>query len=228
MFMEQNYVCKFCGAQFHREKTLSTHICTKKRRHMDADSTGPRLGFRVFQKFYELTSNSKNQKTLQEFIDSRYYIDFVKFGNHLALLKPIYMDEFVSYVIKNNFKLSDWSKDYVYFCYLQELLKTEPSSAAVERTISEIVDWCGKNSVEFREFFKKITPNEASHMIRFGKISPWVLYLSSTGSELISKFNEDHTKIIDVIIDPGFWMKKFKKNKEDVDFIRSILDGSGL
>lgn len=226
--MNQDYVCKYCGSKFHREKTLATHVCTKKRRFIDSESTGPRLGFRTFQKFHEITTNTKKQKTLQEFIDNRYYIDFVKFGNYLALLKPLYMDEFISYLIRNGIKMREWTSDHVYYCYIQELIKTEPTTAALERTITEIMSWCDKNSVKFNDFFREISSNEAAHMIYFGKISPWVLYLSSTGGELLQKFNEDHAKMVGIIIDPGFWMKKFKKNSDDVEYIRQLLTEAGI
>ena len=65
-------------------------------------------------------------------------------------------------------------------------------------------------------------------MIRSGKISPWVLYLAPTGESLMSKFNEEHGKIIENIIEPGFWMRKFKKLPDDVDYIRNLLESAGL
>ena len=65
-------------------------------------------------------------------------------------------------------------------------------------------------------------------MIRTGKISPWVLYLCESGGPLTDSFNQDHAKMIGSIIDPGFWMKRFKNNNDDVEFIRSLLEQAGL
>jgi hypothetical protein len=226
--MEQNYQCKFCGAKFHRETTLSTHMCVKKRRHMDIDTAASRFGLRTFQKFYELTTNSKKAKTVQEFIDSPYYIDFAKFGNHLATLKPIYPEQFIEFVIKNGVKLKDWTKDFVYDTYIENLVKTEPATSATERTITDILEWCNKNGVKFDKFFSAISENEAAYMIKTGRITPWVLYLSTTGEELMTRFSEDHAKIIRDIIDAGFWMRKFKKAADDVEYITTLLEQAGL
>jgi len=226
--MEQNYQCRFCKTSFHKETTLSTHMCVKKRRHMESDTPGSRFGFRTFQRFYELTMNSKKLKTMAEFIDSSYYIEFVKFGHHLASLKPIYPDQFIEFVIRNSVKLKDWTKDFVYDTYVQDLIKREPPVSAVERSITTMMDWCDKNSVPFDKFFSSVSANEAAHMIRVGKISPWVLYLSLAGDDLMVRFNEEHAKIIGDIIDPGFWMKKFKKLSDDVDYIKDILGQAGL
>jgi hypothetical protein len=226
--MEQNFECKFCGTRFHKETTLTTHMCVKKRRHMDLNTAGSRFGFRAFQRFYELTVKAKKVKTQQEFIESSYYIDFVKFGNHLALLKPLYPEQFIDYVIMNGVFLKDWTKDAVYELYIENLVKKEPAVSATERTITEIMEWCNTHGVEFTQFFSTITANEAAYLIKTGRISPWVLYLAASGESLMSQFNEDHSKMIGGVIDPGFWMKKFKKQDDDVDYIKDLLRQAGL
>lgn len=226
--MDQNYECKFCKTKFHKESTLFTHMCVKKQRNLDINSAGSRYGFRAFQRFYELTMRPKSPKSIEDFINSPYYIDFAKFGNHLAALKPVYMDQYVDYIIKNGVKLKDWTKDFVYYTYINDLIKKEPAASAVERSINEIMLWCEDNNANFKDFFTAVSANEASYLIKTGKISPWMLYLSSSGDELISRFNEDHSKIVGEIIDPGFWHRKFKKEEHDVIYIRDILNQAGI
>jgi hypothetical protein len=224
----QQYSCKYCGKAFQREKTLSAHMCVKKRRHMEIDTMASRFGFIAYKRFYEITMSSKKPKTTQDFIESPYYIDFVKFGNHISNLKPIYPEQFVEFVIKNSVKLKDWTKDFVFETYIDDLIKKEPAVAATERSITEIMTWSELNNVDFNEFFRQISANEASHLIRTGKISPWILYLCNSAGDLMGRFNQDHAKIIGSIIDAGFWIKRFKKNSDDVDFIKNMLQQAGL
>ena len=226
--MEQNNVCKFCSKAFHKESTLATHMCVKKQRHMDLDSSGSRFGFRAFQRFFEITTHSKRTKSKEEFIESPYYLDFVKFGNYVALLKPVHLDLFVDFVIRNGVKLKDWTSEHTYKVYIVDLTKKEPAESATDRTITYIIEWCEENKVEFSKFFSSITANEGAYLISTGKISPWVLYLSGTGEGLMDKFNEDHSKMIGDIIDPGFWMQKFRRETNEVDYIRSLLEQAGL
>lgn len=209
-------------------KTLSTHVCVKKQRFMDIETAGSRFGLRAFQRFYELTTQCKKVKSVEDFINSPYYIDFAKFGNHLALLKPIYIEKYIDFVISNGIKLKDWSKDFVYETYVIDLIKKEPAVSATERTIIEIMDWSSKNNVQFEDFFRDVPANEAAYLIKTGRISPWVLYLANKGDDLLSRFNEDHSKIIGDIIDPGGWMKKFKKSGDDVEYIRELLEQARL
>lgn len=203
-------------------------MCVKKRRHMDINSTGSRLGFRAFQRYYELTFSSKSLKTTDDFINSPYYADFAKFGNYLSSLKPIHIERFVDYVVMGGLKLKDWTREDIYWLYIDEFTKKEPAISAVERTITEIAAWCEENNVDFFKFFDQVSANEAAYLIQSGRISPWVLYLSTGGENLMSKFNEDHAKMIASVIDPGFWMRKFKKAEDDVEYIRTLLEQSGI
>ena len=41
------------------ERTLAAHMCIKKRRWADKDLTHTRLGYRVFQMFYEMNTTAK-------------------------------------------------------------------------------------------------------------------------------------------------------------------------
>lgn len=226
--MEQQYECKFCKHKFHKEQTLITHMCVKKRRHMDAGLAGPRFGFLAYQKFYNIAMGAKKPKTMDDFINSPYYIDFAKFGNHLAMLKPVHMEQYIEFVIKNGVDLKDWTKDHVYEIYINDLVKKEPAESAADRSVTEIAEWCDKNKVPFNEFFKKVTANEAAYMIKTGRISPWVLYLSDTGDELMQKFTEDHNKMIGAIIDPAFWKRKFLKNEDDMKYITEVMRAACL
>jgi hypothetical protein len=195
---------------------------------MDINTTGSRFGLRAFQRFYELTVNSKKSKTVEEFINSPYYSDFAKFGNHLANLKPIYIEKYIDFVIMGGVNLKDWTKDAIYYLYIEDLLKKEPATSAVERSISEILEWCKENDIPFKDFFFSISANEGAHLIKTGRVSPWVLYLANSGEELTSRFNEDHAKIIGGVIEPSIWMKKFKKADDDVKYIKEVLEQAGL
>lgn len=226
--MEQKFDCKFCGHKFHKESTLASHMCVKKQRHLDINTEGSRFGLRAFQRFYTLTTNSKKIKSFEDFVDSPYYIDFVKFGNHLALLKPVHIEQYIDFVILSGLKMPKWTTDPVYELYIENLVKTEPPASAAERSITTILNWCETNSMQFNQFFSNISANEAAYLVKTGRISPWVLYLCETGSNLMDRFNEDHAKMIGQVIDPGFWMRKFKKAEDDVDYIKTLLEQAGL
>ena len=220
--------CKFCKKSFKSEKTLVAHMCVKKRRNADKDTVGSRLGFRVFQRFYELYTNSKKPKTFDEFIHSKFYMDFVKFGRHIVAINPIDADKFVDYVLKNGIKMRDWTKDSTYETFLEEFVKKEPAQRATERTIIEMESWASENSNSFNNYFSEVGTIEAVYMIRSGRISPWVLYLSESSEKLMSSMTSEQLKMIERTADPDKWASIFENHMGDVRFVKSILKQAGV
>lgn len=225
---KREFECKWCNKGFSKETTLASHMCTKKKRYAEKDTTGARIGLTVFQKFYDLTMNSKKPKTSEDFVKSTYYVDFVKFGRHIADLKPINTERFIEFVIKNGVKLKDWTKDYVYETYIEDLMFREPASAGLERTVVNMSKWCETHNTQLSDFFVELSTNEATHLIKTGKISPWVLYLSPTALTLLSNFNVEQYGMIESLIDPEKWKYKITKAPDDASFVKHVLKEAGL
>lgn len=221
-------LCKFCSKGFSSEKTLISHLCPKKKRYADKDTPGARLGFRAFQRFFELTTQSKTPKSEMDFIQSPYYIAFVKFGRYLIDLHPLSPEEFTDFLIKNAIPLKSWCVEAVYEKHLSLYTKKEPACRAAERSIVTMTVWADENNDDYNNFFKHVHPVEATHLIRSGHISPWVLYLAESGQELFDRLNDEQAKLISNVIDPDYWQDKMLKKKDDVVFIRTILKGANI
>jgi hypothetical protein len=144
------------------------------------------------------------------------------------MLKPVNIEQYIDFVILSGLKIPKWTTDPVYELYIENLVKTEPPSTAADRTVSVIIEWSEKNNTPFTQFFSNISANEAAYLIKTGKISPWVLYLCKSAEDLQSRFTEDHDPMIKSMIDPGYWMRKFKKSDDDVEYIKSLLEQAGL
>ncbi len=74
----ENNTCRWCGKNFKSERTLVVHMCVKKRRNADKEMTHVRLGYRVFQMFYELNTTASKTKSIEEFINQEELIDLMK------------------------------------------------------------------------------------------------------------------------------------------------------
>jgi hypothetical protein len=220
--------CKFCDKSFKSEKTLSSHMCPRKRRWAEKENLSSRLGFRVFQRFYEITANSVNAKSFDEFIRSQYYTDFVKFGRYLGHRDAVDTERFIDFVIKNGVKLRDWRKPYVYETFLHELMNKEPVERALERTFLSLEEWAKENNTTFNKFFEEVTTNEATHIIQSGRISPWVLYLSESAGELLGRMSSEQGDMIQSIINPAIWKGRFHNRPDDVEFVINVLGKAGL
>ena len=88
--------------------------------------------------------------------------------------------------------------------------------------------WSEETDNNWNEYFTKVTAPRAVHDLRSAKISPWLLYLSETGDQLLEKFSDEQVKMIQQIIDATFWMKVFAQNKEEVKEIKNTCKVANL
>ena len=198
-------------------------MCVKKRRHLDKDNVASRMGLELYRRYFELNTATKNAKTIEEFIESRYYKSFIKFARRLMDLRPVDQARFVDYVFRNGVKDRDWCKDVVYEAYIVDLLSKEPASRGLERSIKTMEQWGTDHNVPFNMFFAEVSPAEATHLVKMGKISPWVLYLAETSDLLWDRLSDEQANIISSVVDPKLWRVKFEIKKDDCSFTREIL-----
>lgn len=226
--VEQPFKCTHCGKSFMKDRTLISHLCERKRRALQKDEKRVQTGYYTFNRFWQLTQNSKKNKTYDEFADSSYYNAFVKFGSYINNVNPIYPDKFIDYIIKSGIKLDHWTKDSHYEKYLQEMLKVEPVESAVQRTIQTMIEWSDEQNAKFTHYFNYVSLNRAVQDIITGKISCWVILNTKAGKDMIQKMNDEQVALIAPVFDVKYWLKKFKENPADKALVLEICEKIGL
>ena len=223
-----SFVCKYCGREFTSERTINVHMCSQKRRFVDKDLSHVRLGFRTYQKFYEMNMQNAKTKTYEEFATSKYYAGFEKFGRKMVNEELLEPENYAEYLIRESIKLSDWTKDSVYDIYLKELIKKEPAQRGIVRSIQCMEKWALEKETDWHNYFREVSPQLAIHHIRGGKVSPWLIFLSESGQNLWANLNEEQITLIKDIADPTFWRRIFLKNPEEVTLVQDIVEASNL
>lgn len=221
--MELSFKCEHCGKAFAKEKTLFVHICEQKRRFLAKDEKHVQMGLLTFQKFYEITQKVRTAKSFDEFAKSPYYTAFVKFGSFMINQAPIYPERFIEYVVKSGIKLDHWCRDELHEQYLIELIKKEPADGAIQRTIQTMMNWGEKNNSPWEHYFAYVNLNRATHDIKEGLISPWILLNTKSGKEMLRRMNDEQLDIVSPIIDPQHWIIRFKSLPADVELVKDVI-----
>jgi hypothetical protein len=221
--MQLNFKCEYCGKEFAKEKTLVVHVCEQKRRHMSKNERHVQAGLLTFQRFYEISQKSKTPKSFEDFANSSFYNAMVKFGSFLINTAPVYPEMFIDFVIRSGVKLDHWCRDELYETYIAELIKKEPVDGAIQRTIKTMMDWSDENSAPWEHYFQYANLNRATHDIKEGLISPWLLLNTKSGKELLQRMNDEQLEIVGPMIDPQFWMRRFKALPADVELIKDVI-----
>mgnify|MGYP003326292424 CR=1 FL=1 len=205
-------------------------MCEPKRRRLNKDDPGVRIGFLAYIKFYEMAQGSAKLKTFDDFADSPYYKAFVKFGRYCVDIRAVNPEQFVRWVLKQNKKIDHWCKDKVYTEYLYTLLRQESSTDALERSIITMQEWSEEVNppAEFNDYFKAVSTNRLVQHILNGRISPWVIYCCDSGIGCLEALSEEQLTMIMPWIDPDFWQRKFADYVADTEWVKMILKEAGL
>jgi hypothetical protein len=220
---EINFGCEFCKRTFIRESTMLKHICEYKHRWLERDRRGNQIGFQSFVQFYKKHSTAKKEKTYEEFIKSAYYTAFVKFGNYCVDINALNVSRLVEYYLKENVKIDNWTSDINYNSYLIDYLKTEDYLDAVHRSVEICIENAEEEKIQSKDYLRYGNRNKICHLIVAGRISPWVLYQSESGTKFLDDIQEDLIKIIYDYINPVQWAIKFSKETDKVDEVKSLL-----
>lgn len=210
--ISNNYGCEFCGRTFLRESTVIKHICEYKQRWQQKDLQGNRIGFQTWREFYKKNSASKKHKTYEEFIKSAYYTAFVKFGNHCVNINAININRYAEWLIKNQIRIDAWCSDVTYTKYLIEYLRIENPFDAIHRSVENCAKLAEIDHIQPNDVLRYSNTNRICQYIMNGKISPWMLYCSDSGIQLLEKLNPDQVKIISDYINTEQWALKFHRD----------------
>ena len=210
-----------------KESSLAVHSCEPRRRRMERDEAGVRLGFQSYIKFYELTQGSAKLKTFDDFADSPYYRAFVKFGRHCVAIRAINTARFVEWVLKQNKKLDYWCKDTVYTEYLMDYLRVENVSDALARAMEFGIDWADTSGHPAEDCLRYGNSNTMTYAVSVGRISPWIIYNCESGQKFLSELDPTQIAMVWPYIDTDFWQRKFKDYPADQEYAKEILTKAG-
>lgn len=222
------YVCQYCGNSYSKESTLAVHMCEQKRRHLAKSEKHVQLGYQSYVRFFQLTQKVKNQKSYEDFAKSPYYNAFVKFGSFLHNVNPLYLDRYIDYVVTSGVKLDHWCREELYYKYVIDLIKKEPAEVAIERSLLTMSDWAEKNQSQWNHYFKYASLSRAVYDIKDGKISPWLIFNSQSGRDMLSRFNDEQLSIVSDIMDPDFWARRFKVYPVDLELVTAVIKEGNL
>jgi len=219
--------CEFCKRSFAKETTLFSHVCQYKHRWIERDKKGNRIGFQAWLQFYLRNSTGTKNRTVEEFIKSPYYNAFVKFGNHCVEINAVNISRFTDWLLKEQIKIDVWCTDTVYTKYLIDYTRNEDAFDAIARSIETSIKLAEQENIQTSDCLRYCNPNRICYAITTGKISPWLLYQSDSGTKFLSELNEDQVSMVISYISPEQWAIKFRRDPDMAKQVKELLKAGG-
>jgi hypothetical protein len=207
------------------------HLCETKRRWQQEREVGVQLGLKAYLRFYEITQGSARLKSYADFVSSPYYNAFVRFGRYSQSIRCINFSNYLEWLLKNNKKIDHWCSDRLYEEWLPGYLQKEAVQDALERALREMQDYADDNpdlKNGFTDYFRFGQPNRILFHITTGRISPWVVYNSTSGIAFLDRLSEEQVQIVLPWIDPDHWQRRFQDYMADTEWVKDILAKAGL
>jgi len=220
--------CEFCGRSFQRETTIAKHICEYKQRWMNKDMKGNRLGLQAWLQFYDKNTPTKKKRTYEDFMKSAYYSAFVKFGMYCADINALNVSRFVDWLLDNQIKIDTWCSDKNYSRFLVEYLRAEDPLDALARSIETTINLAEEQGIYSKDILRYGNSNKICVAVTNGKISPWMLYHSESGTRFLDTLDNTQVKMIIDYINPELWAIKFKRDPENVRQVKELLSAAGF
>lgn len=222
------YSCKYCGKAFVLETRYLSHRCKQMQREEEFQSPVGQAAWNYYSKWMR-TMKRMPPPSSKSFLTSKYYrsfINFVKFAQKVDLPNP---EKFIWLMVEHDFPPTLWTSDDAYVLYLEFLdYKVSPLEQA-KLSIETILNYADKNNIDVANVFDIITANEIIHLLRIRRLSPWFLLNSKKFKQFyIEKTSTEQKIIIETIIQPEYWIEKFKKYPEDIKIIKHYVTEMNL
>lgn len=202
------------------------HLCETKRRWQDRDKHGNRIGHSAWVQFYSKHTR-KAKRDYMDFAKSAYYTAFVKFGNYCVDAQVMNPSRYVDWLLKNQVSIDTWNRDSVYTKFIIDYLRTEDPLDAIARSIETTISLSENDRILSKDVLRYGNRNKICFEITKGKISPWMLYHSDSGVELIESLDATQQKMILDYINPEQWAIKFKRSNNIINEVKELLKVAG-
>jgi uroporphyrinogen-III decarboxylase len=83
--------------------------------------------------------------------------------------------------------------------------------------------WSEKNNSAWEHYFAYVNLNRATHDIKEGLISPWIVLNTREGKSMLQKMNDEQLAIVGAVIDPQFWLRRFKELPADLELVKDVI-----
>ena len=223
MTTEFKYQCDFCHARFKTETRFMKHHCKEMKRAEDFRS----LEGQAAHLFYKSWMKYKHHTTMTNpiaFRDSRYFNVFLKFVDFVRRAQLPDTDAFIELMVKQRIEPNLWTDERAYGKYLEWVTRVMATEKLIEITVKTMFDIADVAHVDVGDVFDNITPNELIQLLHQRRISPWILLNSKKFTEFFrDKTTSEERVIMESIINPEYWMKRFKTHPDDLKLAKDCV-----
>ena len=226
---EALYQCHYCNKKYKTETRFLQHRCKMMDREEALRTPEGQAAWSYYQDWLRL--QHRRVPDDRAFLKSRYYESlnrFAKFVKKVDLPTP---QTFIKLMVQRDYPPTMWLIDEVYTEYMEHLYYKIPPQQHAEITTETLLKIADAADCDVSEVFDILNPSEMIEFVKQRKLSPWILLNSSKFFKFLvetKKENVEQYIILESLIRPKYWAKRFEKRPDIVEFMKKIVAGLEL
>lgn len=221
-----HWLCHYCNKRFVNESIFERHMCKEKTR---AKELGSPLGQAAYQFYLEWMRIRKfKTQSIEAFASSRYFNQFIKFGALVASAGISKPERYIELMIDGGITPDLWCREQCYSMYLDYMDTREKPMDQVISSIQCLMDIGDADGVAYQKVIAHLGPQKILNLISQRKLSPWLIFHSSTAQDLIRSLTVEEKKAYDNIIKFSAWAERLQQHAAIREQIKIIVKDVGL
>jgi hypothetical protein len=221
------FECEFCLKKYVKEGSFKKHKCKLMARHKLMRTP---VGAAAFKDYSTWLSELKYMNYGKDnFIESKVFISFVKFGEFSSKFALPNKKRFIQYMVDMQISPKDWSNKMVYEAYIKnyETLTSPEDQAAI--TVETIFELSRIYECEAQEIFIYMDPISLIRMIQAKKLSPWILLFSNKFMWFVkNEMTREQRIIMEKFVEVDSWNEIFDKHPDIVEKMKTYVKALNL
>lgn len=220
------YQCQYCGKVYQREQSYLQHRCKQMIRHEEIKTPIGQAAWSYYQRW--LKNQRKMAPGIETFLTSRYYQTFISFAKFAKKVHIPDIDSYIWLMCEMDMTPMLWCHAQTYTRYLEYLDRQADPLDRAKTTINTLFRIADAAEVDVEDVFDIIEPRELITLLQQRRLSPWLLLKCSKFWALIQKCSVEEQQIIESIIRPGYWRKKFTDRPDMGEKMKAMAEELNL
>jgi len=162
------------------------------------------------------------------FLHSKFYRSFIKFSKFVRTVQMPDPKLFIWLMKEKDVEPVLWATDGAYAAYLEFTDRKGDPRTQANITIDTIFKIADVAEVSHTDVFDVVTSAEVIQLLRQRRLSPWLLLHSKKFHTFVLNSSSEERTILETIIRPKYWGKKFQDNPETVALMKRYVSELNL
>lgn len=221
-----HWLCHYCSKRFSNELMFEKHNCQEKIRAQEIASPTGQASYQFYLTWMRV--RKFKTQTTEAFVNSRYYKQFIKFAVMVAAAGISKPDRYIELMVDGGITPDLWCREQCYRMYLDYMDTREKPLDQVASSLQCLMDIADAEQVEYAKIIPHLGSQKLLSLIAQRKVSPWLLFHSTSAQELIRSLTDEEKKAYDNTIKFSAWAERLQEHAAVREEIKSLVKDVGL